>query len=154
MRLTHLYQLGAFEIWFWAQLIFWNSIKLYFLQERKNGHQTGKPGRLSNDNNSPEEAKSPTPPPDLDVSYRRIIPFGPFDKSFSEDPNEYFYFGEQVPPMTLSRSLRKGDILEVAVLSITNPGKKCLCSLDPNIIFPRRHKTTNITIAVLESVCS
>ena len=59
----------------------------------------------------------------MDVSYRRIIPFGPFDKSFSEDPNDYFYFGEQVPPMTLSRSLRKGDILEVAVLSITNPGK-------------------------------
>ena len=67
----------------------------------------------------------------MDVSSRRIIPFGPFDKSFSEDPNDYFYFGEQVPPMTLSRSLRKGDILEVAVLSITNPGKKCLCTLDP-----------------------
>ena len=109
---------------------------MYFLQERKNGHQTWKPGGLSNDNNSPEEAKSPTPPPDLDVSYRRIIPFGPFDKSFSEDPNDYFYFGEQVPPMTLSRSLRKGDILEVAVLSITNPGKHFLCTsvltLDPS----------------------
>ena len=109
-----------------------NSIKLYFLQERKNGHQTGKRGGLSNGNNSPEKAKSPTPPPDLDVSSRRIIPFGPFEKSFSEDPNDYFYFGEQVPPMTLSRSLRKGDILEVAILSITNPGKFFLFTLDPN----------------------
>ena len=106
-------------------------IKLFFPQDRKNGHQTRKPDGLSNGNNSPEKDKSPTPPPDLDVSSRRIIPFGPFDKSFSEDPNDYFYFGEQVPPMTLSRSLRKGDILEVAVLSITNPGKKCLCTLDP-----------------------
>ena len=125
LKLNHLYQIGAFEIWFWV----WNSIKLYFLQERKNGQQTRKPGGLSNGNNSPERAKSPTPPPDLDVSSRRIIPFGPFDKSFSEDPNDYFYFGKQVPPMTLSRSLRKGDILEVKVLSITNPGKKCLCTL-------------------------
>ena len=104
---------------------------MYFLQERKKGHQTGKPGGLSNDNNSPEEAKSPTPPPDLDVSSRRIIPFGPFDKSFSEDQSDYFRFGEQVPPMTLSRSLRKGDILEVAVLSITNPGKHFFMYLGP-----------------------
>merc|ERR1712037_542017 len=68
-----------------------HEIKRLNLQERKNGHQTRKPNELSNGNNSPERAKSPTPPPDLDVSSRRIIPFGPFDKSFSGDPNDYFY---------------------------------------------------------------
>ena len=71
----------------------------------------------------------------MDISSRRIIPFGPFDKSFSEDPNDYFYFGEQVPPMTLSRSLRKGDILEVKVLSITNPGKNILCEVHDFVNF-------------------
>ena len=50
------------------------------------------------------------------------IPFTPFDKSFSEDERDYFSFGDKVEPMSLRRSLRKGDILEITVLSIANPG--------------------------------
>ena len=61
-------------------------------------------------------------PSDFGAVSRNQIPFTPFDKSFSEDERDYFGFGDTVPPLNLRRSLYKGDILEITILSIANPG--------------------------------
>ena len=80
---------------------------------------------------------------DLDESRNVIIPFAPFEKSFSDDPEDYFCFGEQVPPMNLKRSLRKGDILEVTILSITNPGSFHVKIIGPEHIFDSQSQDLN-----------
>ena len=54
----------------------------------------------------------------------REIEWCPGQLPFTTDPLAYFALGDtnMVPSIRLSRALRKGDILEVFVMDISNPG--------------------------------
>ena len=45
--------------------------------------------------------------------------------AYSNDSNDYFENGEHVPFVNLSRLLRKGDVLEVKILSVSRPDQFC-----------------------------
>merc|ERR550534_844902 len=96
-----------------------------------------------------EEEKNEPPKPQL----QRKAKFGPFETSFEEEeesphkslqriqwdpfmepftnnPLDYFCARDCVPAINLSRTLRKGDILELKVLAIENPGSFYVKMLD------------------------
>ena len=50
---------------------------------------------------------------------------------FTNNPLDYFSIRDRVPAMSLSRALRKGDILELKVLAIENPGSFYVKMLGP-----------------------
>merc|ERR550534_177771 len=97
-----------------------------------------------------EEEKNEPPKPQL----QRKAKFGPFETSFEEEeesphkslqriqwdpfmepftnnPLDYFCARDCVPAINLSRTLRKGDILELKVLAIENPGSFYVKMLGP-----------------------
>jgi hypothetical protein len=45
----------------------------------------------------------------------------PFIEPFTNNPLDYFGLKDCIPAINLSRTLRKGDILELKVLAIENP---------------------------------
>ena len=49
------------------------------------------------------------------------IQWDPFMEPFTNNPLDYFGHRDCVPAINLSRTLRKGDILELKVLAIENP---------------------------------
>ena len=50
---------------------------------------------------------------------------------FTNNPLDYFCIRDRVPAMNLSRTLRKGDILELKVLAVENPGSFYVKMLGP-----------------------
>ena len=52
---------------------------------------------------------------------------------FTNNPLDYFCVRDCVPAINLSRTLRKGDILELKVLTIENPGSFYVKMLGPKV---------------------
>ena len=84
---------------------------------------------------------------------RRKMKFGPFESSYEEEPqplrkidwcpsqppfsnnaSDYFSVGDEIPCLSLSRALRKGDILEIKVLSIVDPGSFFIKIAGPELL--------------------
>ena len=57
-----------------------------------------------------------------EIQPRRSIIYAHFQVPFTDDPKDYFGLEDKVPYLSTTRNLRKGDILEVTVLSVDNPG--------------------------------
>ena len=49
------------------------------------------------------------------------VVFGAFDASFSDDKSDYLSRYDTVPSLNLSRSIRRGDFLEIKIVSIQDP---------------------------------
>ena len=54
-------------------------------------------------------------------SKHKLLPFEPFESTLSGLSEEFCDLGDQVPSFSLNRSLRKGDILEMQIMSVDNP---------------------------------
>ena len=77
----------------------------------------GQPQRLRKTKFGPFESSFEEEPQPL-----RKVEWYPNLPPFSNNPNDYFKLGDRIPCLSLSRALRKGDILEIKVLSIVDPG--------------------------------
>ena len=54
------------------------------------------------------------------TGYPKVV-FGAFDASFSDDKSDYLSRYDTVPSLNLSRPIRRGDFLEIKIVSIQNP---------------------------------
>ena len=61
------------------------------------------------------------------------IQWDPFMEPFTNNPLDYFCIRDRVPAINFSRTLRKGDILELKVLAIENPGSFYVKMLGPKV---------------------
>ena len=61
------------------------------------------------------------------------IQWDPFMEPFTNNPLDYFCVRDCVPAINFSRTLRKGDILELKVLAIENPGSFYVKMLGPKV---------------------
>ena len=61
------------------------------------------------------------------------IQWDPFMEPFTNNPLDYFCITDRVPAINFSRTLRKGDILELKVLAIENPGSFYVKMLGPKV---------------------
>ena len=75
-----------------------------------------------------EEKETPEGPKSL-----QSIQWDPFMEPFTNNPLDYFCVRDCVPAINLSRTLRKGDILELKVLAIENPGSFYVKMLGPKV---------------------
>jgi hypothetical protein len=67
----------------------------------------------------------------LEPKLLQSILWDPFMEPFTNNPLDYFCIMDRVPAINLSRTLRKGDILELKVLAIENPGSFYVKILGP-----------------------
>ena len=70
---------------------------------------------------------------------------GAFDISFSEDKDDYLTKHDNLPPIELSRAIRKGEILRVKIISIQDPYSFQLRILDPPDLAERQRKMSSFT---------
>ena len=96
---------------------------------------------------------------------RRKKYFGPFESSYEEEPQtilkisldscqlpltnnpwDYLQIGDSIPSISLRRPLNKGDILEVKVLSIMDPGSFYIRIVGPKeMLFPCNQNSKLLT---------
>ena len=75
----------------------------------------------------------------------KLSVIGAFDISFSNEKEDYLRKHDDLPPIELPRAIRKGEILEVKIISIQNPDSFQLRILDPPDIAERQRKMSHFT---------
>ena len=97
---------------------------LYFFKAIRNEEETYEPPKPQLQRKAkfgPFETSFEEETPQEPMSLQSIQ-WDPFMEPFTNNPLDYFCVGDRVPAINLSRTLRKGDILELKVLAIENPG--------------------------------